>query len=112
MSSSIDPPTAADIDLWKAYGNALINTFLLGQTLGSTNRFYIPPLNSATIPAGSTITAAQTQFGLSTIGDSLIAIDNPLFVTSGDSYSKRVLDYLYAVQLVRAALVRTSIFGC
>ncbi|KAJ0290599.1 hypothetical protein Brms1b_005142 [Colletotrichum noveboracense] len=85
----------ADADLWLAYGVKLKNTFAQSSTLGDNNRFYIAPLSSACIAAGEDIDSAITNNGLYAIGDSLLSLDEPVFLPSRQSYFQRCLSYAY-----------------
>ncbi|KAF2716979.1 hypothetical protein K431DRAFT_349900 [Polychaeton citri CBS 116435] len=89
----------SDTDLWMLYANKLRQTFLTGQDITAENRVFIPPLNAQAIMAGDTVSQEKTLSGVAVVGDSLINIDNPLYAVSGDTYTKKVLNYLYNVQL-------------
>ncbi|KAG9517552.1 hypothetical protein KCU93_g8696, partial [Aureobasidium melanogenum] len=88
-----------DVDLWKVYANKIKEQFLSGNTLGETNKLFIPLLNSCAPMVGSGVTATTTSYEIGNIGDSLITYNNPMFTTAGDKYSRKVSDYLYNVQL-------------
>lgn len=90
----------SDTDLWMLYANKLRETFLTGQTIGPENRVFIPPLNAQAIMAGENVSPELTNYGVAVVGDSLIGVDNPLFALSGDTYTRKILNYLYNVQLV------------
>ncbi|KAI8302262.1 hypothetical protein K4K59_000600 [Colletotrichum sp. SAR11_240] len=89
----------ADANLWLAYGVKLKNTFAQSSTLGDNNRFYIAPLSSAGIAAGKKINSAITNNGLYAIGDSLLSLDEPVFLPSRQSYFQRCLSYANNVDL-------------
>ena len=92
-------PTEAD--LWKTFAIKLISSVMVGQTIGPGNRVYIPLLNSTTIPAGTRVPTAATNFGAYKTGDALINANNPQFTQSTDGFAQRCLQYLRAVWLVR-----------
>jgi hypothetical protein len=93
-----------DVDLWKVYANKIKEQFLSGNTLGETNKLFIPLLNSCAPMVGSGVTATTTSYEIGNIGDSLITYNNPMFTTAGDKYSRKVSDYLYNVQLVSGCI--------
>ncbi|GAB1311945.1 hypothetical protein MFIFM68171_02155 [Madurella fahalii] len=90
----------SEADLWKTFANKLMKSFTVGQDIGPKNRIYIPLLNSTTIPAGNNVSPAITNYGVARVGDSLLNVDNPMFVPSTDTYAKRCLQYLRAVYLI------------
>lgn len=89
----------ADANLWLAYGVKLMNTFAQSSTLGDNNRFYIAPLSSAGLAAGKRINSAITNYGLYAIGDSLLSLDEPVFLPSRHSYFQRCLSYVTLLDL-------------
>ncbi|KAI8269951.1 hypothetical protein K4K58_012854 [Colletotrichum sp. SAR11_239] len=89
----------ADANLWLAYGVKLKNTFAQASTLGDNNRFYIAPLSSAGIAAGKRVNSAITNTGLYAVGDTLLSLDEPVFLPSRQSYFQRCLSYAYNVDL-------------
>ncbi|OBS29442.1 hypothetical protein FPOA_03378 [Fusarium poae] len=91
--------TKADADLWLAYGIKLKNTFAQTSTLGEDNRFYIAPLSSAGIAGGKNINSAITNHGVYTVGDTLLSLDEPVFLPSRQSYFQRCLSYSLNVEL-------------
>ncbi|KAJ0381887.1 hypothetical protein COL922a_013660, partial [Colletotrichum nupharicola] len=89
----------ADADLWLAYDVKLKNTFAQSSTLGDNNRFYIAPLSSAGIAACEDIDSAITNNGLYAIGDSLLSLDEPVFLPSRQSYFQRCLSQEKTAQI-------------
>lgn len=81
----------ADANLWLAYGVKLKNTFAQSSTLGDNNRFYITPLSAAGIAAGNNINPAITNNGLYTVGNSLLSLNEPVFLPGRQSYFQRCL---------------------
>ncbi|EXF84414.1 hypothetical protein CFIO01_02729 [Colletotrichum fioriniae PJ7] len=89
----------ADADLWLAYGVKLKNTFAQSITLSGNNRFYVAPLSYAGIAAGTKVNPAITNNGVYVIGDSLLSLDEPVFLPGQQSYFQRCLSYANSVDL-------------
>ncbi|KXH34358.1 hypothetical protein CSIM01_00269 [Colletotrichum simmondsii] len=89
----------ADANLWLAYAVKLKSTFAQSSTLGDNNRFYVAPLSSAGIAAGKNINSAITNNGVYAIGDTLLSLDEPVFLPSRQSYFQRCLSYSNSVDL-------------
>ncbi|KAF4783504.1 hypothetical protein HER10_EVM0010722 [Colletotrichum scovillei] len=89
----------ADADLWLAYGVKLKNTFAQSFTPGDNSRFYIAPLSCAGIAAGRNINSAITNNGVYVIGDTLLSLDEPVFLPGRQSYFQRCLSYANSVEL-------------
>ncbi|EWG44669.1 hypothetical protein FVEG_05674 [Fusarium verticillioides 7600] len=89
----------ADANLWLAYGVKLKNTFAQASNLGDENRFYIAPLSSAGIAAGKRINSAITNNGVYAVGDTLLSLDEPVFLPSRQSYFQRCVSYANSIEL-------------
>ncbi|KAK7402435.1 hypothetical protein QQX98_011824 [Neonectria punicea] len=89
----------ADANLWLAYGVQLKNAISQSGSIGPNNRFYIAPLSAAGIAAGKKITVAIQNNGVFTAGDTLLDLDQPVFLPSRQSYFQRMVSYANSVDL-------------
>ncbi|KAH7274921.1 hypothetical protein FSOLCH5_006306 [Fusarium solani] len=89
----------ADADLWLAYGVQLKNAVSQSSSIGPNNRFYIAPLSAAGIAAGKNINVAIQNNGVFTTGDTLLDLDQPVFLPSRQSYFQRMVSYANSVEL-------------
>ena len=76
-------------DLWLAYASKLKDSVVPGG-LGSKQRFYFAPLSAAGIAAGPNIHESIKNFGVFTIGDTLLDLDSPAFAPSRKSYVEKM----------------------
>ncbi|RSL82843.1 hypothetical protein CEP51_004899 [Fusarium floridanum] len=89
----------ADANLWLAYGVQLKNALSQSSSVGANNRFYIAPLSAAGIAAGKKIDTAIQNNGVFNAGDTLLDLDQPVFLPSRQSYFKRMISYANSVEL-------------
>lgn len=91
--------SAADANLWAAYGVQLQNQILQSSTLGAKQRFYIAPLSSAGIAAGKNIDVSIMNMGVSNTADALLDLDSPVFLPTRQSYAQKCQMYAGQVYL-------------
>jgi hypothetical protein len=82
------------------YANGIKEKIMGKVDLGDTNRLFIPLLNTNGPMVGDNTLPTTTLYDIGNLGDSLIAYDNPMFLSAGDKYSSMVNDSLCSVQLV------------
>lgn len=81
----------ADANLWLAYGVQLKNALSQSGNIGPDNRFYIAPLSAAGIAAGKKIDVAISNNGVYNAGDTLLDLNEPVFLPSRQSYFQRMV---------------------
>lgn len=93
MSSSPLSDTSVgklDADLWKAYNTSLRKFIFQGKDLDKAKQaFYTAPIGAMAIPVGNNIPQPITNLGIYQTGDTLLDINNPIFVPGTGSYIQR-----------------------
>ena len=80
--------TSADVDLWKAYSNALQGKYFGGINT-KDHAFFTAPMSRVGIPAGTGVDQAITNLGIYQCADPLLDLSSPMFAAGEGSYIER-----------------------